>query len=171
MLRSAAPSRDALRRRASDEDANRRPEDARRTRRAVVSGRRRASTEAIPPPPACTPWYDDDDEIQYIGLSRGVSASVKLHAFELPLNAPPRGARPSRDAAVGGPVSRKAWMLEHIATRASTADERPGARSGPIESSETTPGERSRSPAAGAGGRSLKLYALRAVCWSTSTPS
>lgn len=71
--------------------------------------------ERIPAEPGVYAIYNDDEEIQYIGLSRKVAASVKLHAFELPQYcgfvrcvALPDAAKADLQAAW------KQWMLEHL---------------------------------------------------------
>jgi len=103
---------------ASDEDANTSPGIAKLADTPSVSlmgdG---VKSEAIPSTPGVYAVYDDDDEIQYIGLSRKVSASVKLHAFELPLKCASARCASIPDAAKADlQLAWKAWMVEHIAT-------------------------------------------------------
>ena len=73
-------------------------------------------SEAIPATPGVYAIYDETEAIQYIGLSRKVSASVKLHVFELPKQCAfarcaslPDAAKPDLQAAW------KAWMMEQLA--------------------------------------------------------
>jgi hypothetical protein len=56
------------------------------------------------------------EAIQYIGLSRKVAASVKLHAFELPQQcASVRCAAVPAAAKADLQLAWKQWMVEHLA--------------------------------------------------------
>ena len=72
-------------------------------------------SESIPMTPGVYAIYDASERCQYIGLSRKVSASVKLHAFELPKQCSfcrclslPDAAKPDLQQAW------KAWMTEEL---------------------------------------------------------
>jgi Grx4 family monothiol glutaredoxin len=87
-------------------------------------------SESIPATPGVYAVYDGDEQIQYVGLSRKVSASVKLHVFELPKQcAFVRCASLPNAAKADLQLAWKAWMMEHLAS----ADEKvvpPGNTSG-----------------------------------------
>lgn len=71
--------------------------------------------ERIPAEPGIYAVYDDSEELQYIGLSRKVAASIKLHVFELPQQcgfvrciAVPGAAKADLQ------LAWKQWMVEHL---------------------------------------------------------
>ena len=45
---------------------------------------RGSTAPEIPSTPGIYAIYNDKNELQYIGLSRKISASIKMHCFELP---------------------------------------------------------------------------------------
>jgi len=77
--------------------------------------------EAIPSEPGIYAVYDDKEVLQYIGLSRKVSASVKLHAFDIPqycgfvrcVAMPTAGKMDLQ-------LAWKQWMLEHLGSATTT---------------------------------------------------
>ena len=61
--------------------------------------------------------YDIDETLQYIGLSRKIKASVKLHKFELPELCSSVCCKPVKHATTQElQIEWKKWMLEHLAT-------------------------------------------------------
>jgi Grx4 family monothiol glutaredoxin len=76
--------------------------------------------------------YDSEQQIQYVGLSRKVSASVKLHVFELPKQCGfVRCASLPMANKTELQLAWKAWMMEHLAST-TTGDKKvpPGNTSG-----------------------------------------
>jgi Grx4 family monothiol glutaredoxin len=71
---------------------------------------------SIPTTPGVYAIYDADETCQYVGLSRKVSASVKVHAFELPRKCAYARCVALPDAAKQDlQLQWKAWMVEHLA--------------------------------------------------------
>ena len=73
-------------------------------------------SEAIPATPGVYAIYDETEACQYIGLSRKVSASVKLHVFELPKQCAFARCASLPDADKSDlQAAWKAWMTQQLA--------------------------------------------------------
>ena len=73
-------------------------------------------SEAIPATPGVYAIYDETETCQYIGLSRKVSASVKLHVFELPKQCAFARCASLPDADKSDlQAAWKAWMTQQLA--------------------------------------------------------
>ena len=73
-------------------------------------------SEAIPATPGVYAIYDETEACQYIGLSRKVSASVKLHFFELPKQCAFARCASLPDADKSDlQAAWKAWMTQQLA--------------------------------------------------------
>ena len=71
--------------------------------------------ERIPATPGVYAIYDEKNALQYIGLSRKVSSSVKVHAFELPQYCHSVRCASLPDASKADlQTAWKTWVLEHV---------------------------------------------------------
>lgn len=73
--------------------------------------------EGIPATPGVYAIYDEAGKLQYVGLSRKVSSSVKVHAFELPQYCHSVRCLALPDASKADlQTAWKTWMMEHVET-------------------------------------------------------
>ena len=69
----------------------------------------------IPASPGIYAIYNDKKELQYVGLSRKISASIKMHCFELPAECGFAKVLPMEEATkVDLQGGWKRWVMAHV---------------------------------------------------------
>ena len=69
----------------------------------------------IPASPGIYAIYNDKKELQYVGLSRKISASIKMHCFELPAECGFAKVLPMEEATkVDLQDGWKRWVMAHV---------------------------------------------------------